>query len=75
MTKIHRGSITKINGIVQEKNITLKEYRNNSINVILKNHLRNLNLSSLIEFNKGNFYQKLGNKLDDTQKMLKYTGL
>ena len=75
MTKIHRGSITKINGIVQEKNITLKEYRNNSINVILKNHLRNLNLSSLIEFNKGNFYQKIGNKLDDTQKMLKYTGL
>ena len=69
MTKIHRGLIKKIKGIIQETNNAFKVYRNNSSNIVLKTHLRRLQvcLNNSIECAQENFSNKIANKLNDTQ--------
>ena len=72
MIKIHLGLITKIKGIIQEKNNSFKVYHNNSSNIVLKTHLRNqVRLNNSIECAKEPFYNKIANKLNDTQKNAK----
>ena len=63
----------KIKGIIQEKNNAFKVYRNNSSNIVLKTRLRSLQvrLNSSIECAKEKFYNKIANKLNDTQKNTK----
>ena len=63
----------KIKGIIQEKNNAFKVYRNNSSNIVLKTRLRSLQvrLNSSIECAKEKFYNKIANKLNDTQKNAK----
>ena len=63
----------KIKGTIQEKNNAFKVYRNNSSNTVLKTRLRNLQvrLNNSIECAKEKFYNKIANKLNDTQKNAK----
>ena len=73
MTKIHRGSIKKRKGIIEEKYNVFKAYRNKCSNIILKNHLRKLQvrLNCSIERAKEKFDNTIVSKLNDTQKNAK----
>ena len=69
MTKIHRGSIKKRKGIIEEKNNVFKAYRNKCSNIILKNHLRKLQVR--LNCSKEKFDNTIVSKLNDTQKNAK----
>ena len=56
--------------LIQEKNVALKNYRNNSSNILLKCHLKYLQtcLNASIEVAKEKYYHNTVNKLMNTQK-------
>ena len=60
----------KVRALIQEKNVALKNYRNNSSNIPLKCHLKYLQtcLNASIEVAKEKYYQNTVNKLMNTQK-------
>ena len=60
MIKIHRGSIKKITGIIEEKTMLLRSIAINSSNIVLKTRLRSLQvrLNNSIECAKENFTTK-----------------
>ena len=60
----------KIRTLIKEKNTAFNRYNNNSFNLELERHLKFLqeNLNTSIESSKQRYYNRIGNKLNNTQK-------